>query len=61
MMRGSLSWRVWRAPVAISALTLLGLASALWGEHLAWKALCWFALATPVVVALWFAWPRKTP
>lgn len=50
--------RVWSVPVALAALTLLGLLSALLGEPLAWKVLAWVALSVPVLVAGWFARPR---
>ncbi len=52
-------WSVWRAPVALAGLTVVGLAGALSGEG-AWRWLSCLALATPVAVAWWFGlWRRN--
>jgi hypothetical protein len=42
--------RVWRWPLGLAVLTLLGLLSALLGEGGAWWVLSWLALATPLLV-----------
>lgn len=46
-----MSRSVWRWPLVLAAVTLLGLLSALLGEGGVWWALSWAALATPLVVA----------
>ena len=53
--------KVWRAPLALAALTLFGLVSALLGEEEVWKALAWISLGVPVAVGLWLARPRRPP
>ena len=44
--------RIWRWPLALVALTVFGLLSALLGQHGLWHWLSWIALATPLVVIL---------
>jgi hypothetical protein len=52
--------KVWSIPILLAALSLVGLLSALLGEHLAWKALAWITLTVPIVVGLWYACvPRR--
>jgi hypothetical protein len=50
--------QLWGWPLAIFLVSATGLASALvadgWGD--AWS---WFALAVPVAVSGWCAWPRR--
>lgn len=50
--------RIWGAPIALGALTLTGLVTALvsdtWGD--AWS---WFSLGVPVAVMLWFGLRRR--
>ena len=41
---------VWRWPLALSVLTLVGLVSALLGEGGVWWGLSWIALAIPLGV-----------
>ena len=43
---------VWRWPLALAALTLFGLLSALLGEGGVWWALSWIALAMPLLTIL---------
>ncbi|WP_417449761.1 hypothetical protein [Kordiimonas sp.] len=45
-------WQVFAVPVALAALSLLGLVSALTGDGMR-DALSWAGLAAPVVVTLW--------
>ncbi|WP_114239736.1 hypothetical protein [Dyella sp. C9] len=52
--------KVWSVPTVLAVLTLLGLASALLGEHWGWKAVGWITLAVPVLVGVWFARPRRS-
>ena len=53
--------KVWTIPLALAALTLLGLVSALLGGDEAWKAVAWSALGVPLAVGSWFARPRGDP
>jgi hypothetical protein len=48
-------WRIWTAPLVLAAIIVLGLTSALLGEHIVWKALAWIGLGVPVLTAGWFA------
>jgi len=50
--------KVWRVPVALGALTIVGLAGALFGDG-AWDLLAAGALAVPVVVGGWYALRRS--
>lgn len=52
----SVFWRTFRAPLAIAAVTLVGLISALVGDGV-WDALSWAALALPLAVIA-FYWLR---
>lgn len=52
----SVFWRTFRAPLAIAAITLVGLLSALIGDG-PWDALSWAALALPLAVIAW-CWLR---
>lgn len=40
-------------PVALAAVSAVGLISALLGDGV-WDALSWLALGTPIAVSLWF-------
>lgn len=51
--------KVWSIPILLAVLSLIGLLSALLGEHLAWKALAWVTLAVPVAVSLWYTCLRR--
>ncbi len=53
--------KVWSIPIVLSALSIVGLLSALLGEHWVWKALAWLTLAVPVAVSLWYAGLRRQP
>jgi hypothetical protein len=58
--RKSAAWRVFRTPVALCALAVLGLAAALFGEG-ALRWFSWFALGLPLWLCLWYparAWRR---
>jgi hypothetical protein len=44
---------VFRAPLLLAALTLLGLFAALLGEAALWHWAAWLALGVPVVVIAW--------
>lgn len=50
--------RVWRAPVAIGVLTLVGLISALLGDG-AWDWVSAAALAVPALLCAWHCLPRR--
>jgi hypothetical protein len=52
-------WRVFRWPLVLGFLSVVGLVSALVGDGI-WDALSWIALSVPVAVVAWFAWCRKT-
>ncbi|MCG4261586.1 hypothetical protein NKW84_14610 [Acetobacter senegalensis] len=52
---------VWSWPIALGALTIFGLFSALLGQHGIWLALSWIALSLPpivTVICLCRAWSR---
>lgn len=53
------AWRtgLWRVPILLGALTLVGLLSALIGDD-AWDALSWITLGIPIVVGTWFSLRR---
>lgn len=44
---------VFRVPVILAGLTLLGLFAALLGEAALWRWTAWLALGVPVVVIVW--------
>ena len=50
--------RVWRAPLAIAAISAFGLVAALLVDGAA-DAAGWLALAVPVAAVLWFSVPRN--
>jgi len=47
-------WFIWRIPVALAILTVFGLLAALLATGI-WHGLAWLALATPVLVGIWFS------
>jgi hypothetical protein len=49
--------RTWRAPLALAALTVVGLAGALLGDG-AWDRASWIALAVPLAVIVRHACAR---
>lgn len=51
---------VWRWPMALAALSVFGLLSALLGQEGVWWVLSWIALVIPVGVILFFSRPRRT-
>ncbi len=50
---------MWRWPIALAALSLVGLVSALVADGV-WDALSWLTLGLPVVVCAWYAARRKS-
>jgi hypothetical protein len=46
--------QVWRIPIAIGVLSLVGLCTALFGDGI-WDLLSWALLAIPVWAGIWFA------
>lgn len=46
-------WRIFRIPLLLAAVSLVGLVSALLGDGL-WDALSWAALTLPLAVIAWF-------
>lgn len=55
---------VWPWPIALGALTVFGLLSALLGQHGIWLALSWTTLSLPPIVTvacLYKAWSRTSP
>jgi hypothetical protein len=56
--RDSIQWRLWAAPIALGAVTVVGLISALLGDG-AWDAVSWVGLGLPVLVAAWYGWLRR--
>lgn len=53
-------WQIFRAPMWIGVLSLIGLIAALVGDNL-YDALSWLALGIPCVLAIWYGWwkPRR--
>lgn len=50
--------QVFAAPLAIAALSGIGLVSALLGDDV-WDVLSWLGLAVPICVILWY-WLRRS-
>ncbi len=57
----SAAWRVFRAPLQLAVLIVLGLTAALFGAGI-WRWFSWVAMGAPVVLCLWYpakaAWGR---
>ncbi len=57
----SAAWRVFRAPLLLAALIVLGLTATLFGVGI-WRWFSWVAMGAPVVLCLWYpakaAWGR---
>jgi hypothetical protein len=53
--------RVWAIPTVLAVITVLGLLSALLGEHWVWKACAWTLLTVPVATSCWFWWRPRRP
>lgn len=47
-------WQVWRIPILLGLLSLLGLLLALVGNQL-WDAVSWLLLGIPLLVIGWFS------
>lgn len=45
-------WRIFAAPAALAAISILGLVSALTGDGIR-NAVSWIALAIPVIAVIW--------
>jgi hypothetical protein len=52
------TFRIWRWPVVLAALTVFGLLSALLGHGGLWWVLSWAALAVPLLVIA-AAWQKR--
>jgi len=57
----SAAWRVFRAPLLLAVLIVLGLAAALFGTGI-WRWFSWATIGLPAVLCLWYptkaAWGR---
>lgn len=53
MTRRSHAPKVWRAPIAVALLSLVGLLSALFADGVG-DVISWGALAVPVALCLWY-------
>ncbi|MBP2314230.1 hypothetical protein [Azospirillum soli] len=54
---------VWRIPVILGALSLVGLSAAILGDGF-WHWICWITLSIPLAVCavkLWRQWPSSSP
>ncbi len=51
------AWRVFRIPLLLGVLTIVGLLSALVGDD-GWDLLSWLTLLAPIAVAAW-GWRRR--
>jgi hypothetical protein len=51
--------KIWMMPGLLAVLTLTGLLSALLGEQVGWKALCWIALGIPIATAGWHVFRQR--
>ena len=58
-MKAVQSWRdsLWRVPIVLGVLTLVGLLSGLMGDG-AWDAVSWIGLGVPTLIGTWFALRR---
>lgn len=58
-MKAVQSWRasLWRVPIFLGLLTLVGLLSGLMGDG-AWDAVSWIGLGVPTLIGTWFALRR---
>jgi hypothetical protein len=45
--------RIWKGPLLLAALKVLGLLAALLEQEMAWRLCSWVALATPLLVISW--------
>lgn len=52
---------IWRWPLMLAVLTVLGLVSALLGEGGVWWGLSWVALTVPIVVIIICIQRRRRP
>lgn len=52
-------WQVFRAPIALAALTVAGLATALAGEQPPYRWFSWITLTVPPVVTVTRAFRRR--
>jgi hypothetical protein len=50
--------KVWTAPIVLGVVSAIGLTTALVSDDIG-DVVAWVALAVPVVVVLWYSWPRK--
>jgi hypothetical protein len=48
--------QIWKWPLVLAALTVLGLLAALLGQDALWWAVSWAALAAPLAVILVCCW-----
>lgn len=53
-------WQIFRAPLGIGVLSIIGLIAALVGDG-PFDALSWLGLGIPVALTLWYGWwrPRR--
>lgn len=54
----STTQRIYGAPLALAALTVIGLAAALLGDGF-WDGVSWITLAAPIAVTAWYIRVRK--
>ena len=50
--------QIFAAPLALAALTAVGLIAALVGDD-TWDAASWLMLGAPVAVSLWYGWGQR--
>jgi asparagine N-glycosylation enzyme membrane subunit Stt3 len=48
--------QIWKWPLILAVLTMLGLLAALLGQDALWRAVSWAALAAPLAVILVCIW-----
>ena len=53
-----MNWPLWRWPLAMGVLTLVGLVSGLVSDGVG-DAIAWIGLGVPVLVGSWFAMRRR--
>lgn len=55
-----MNMRLWGWPIALGAITAVGLVSALLADGL-WDLVSWLALGLPVAMGFWYGLRRKPP
>ena len=52
-------WRLWGWPIALGAMTAVGLVSALFSDGGLGDMLAWVTLGVPTFICFWYGWGRR--